>query len=56
MLTTQVKPYEGIVDLYILDPDAYIVRKWNSKELNVGVIEEEFELPEYPKVIFETKK
>ena len=21
MLTTQVKPYEGIVDLYILDPD-----------------------------------
>jgi hypothetical protein len=55
MLTTQVKPYEGIVDLYILDPDAYIVRKWNSKELNVGVIEEEFELPEYPKVIFETK-
>ncbi len=51
MLTTQVKPYEGIVDLYILDPDGYIVRKWNSKELNVGVIEEQFELPEYPKVI-----
>ena len=28
----------------------YIVRKWNSKELNVGVLEEKFELPEYPKV------
>jgi len=46
----KVKPYEGIVDLFILDPDGYVVRKWNSKELNVGVIEEQFELPEYPKV------
>jgi hypothetical protein len=50
MLTTQVKPYEGIVDLFILDPDGYIVRKWNSKELNVGVLQEEFQLPFYPKV------
>ena len=54
-LTTSLKPYEGIVDLYILDPDDYIIRKWNSKELNVGVLLESYTLPEYPKIGFWTK-
>ena len=53
-LTTSLKPYEGIVDLYILDPDDYIIRKWNSKELNVGVLLESYTLPEYPKIGFWT--
>ena len=51
-LTTSLKPYEGIADLYIIDPDGYIIRKWNSKELNVGVLLESFTLPLYPKVGF----
>lgn len=49
-LTTALKPYEGIVDLYLIDPDGYVIRKWNSKELNVGVLTEQYNLPEYPKV------
>jgi CD109 antigen len=51
-LTTALKPYEGIADLYIIDPDGYMIRKWNSKELNVGVLLESFTLPLYPKVGF----
>ena len=31
MLTTSNHPYNGIADLFILDPDGYIIRKWNSK-------------------------
>ena len=48
-MTTALKPYEGIADLYIIDPDGYMIRKWNSKELNVGVLLESFTLPLYPK-------
>ena len=50
--TTSLKPYAGIVDLYLLDPDGYIIRKWHSKELNIGVLTESYILPEYPKVGF----
>ena len=52
MLTTSLRPYSGIVDLFVLDPDGFVIRKWNSKELNVGVITQTFVLPEYPKVLF----
>jgi CD109 antigen len=50
MLTTSLRPYEGIADLFLIDPDGFIIRKWNSKELNVGVITEDFLLPMFPKV------
>ena len=54
MLTTALQPYNGIADLFMIDPDGYVIRKWNSKELNVGVLTENFQLPLYPKV--EAKK
>ena len=50
MLTTSLKPYEGIADLYLIDPDGYVIRKWNSMEMNVGVLLQDFDLPNYPKV------
>ena len=43
---------QGIADLFIIDPDGYVIRKWQSKELNNGVLSGKFELPEYPKVGF----
>ncbi|TRY74425.1 hypothetical protein TCAL_00656 [Tigriopus californicus] len=52
MLTTALHPYTGIADLFIVDPDGYVIRKWNSKELNNGVLTGSFQLPEYPKVGF----
>ena len=33
MLTTALRPYEGIADLYMIDPDGFIIRKWNSKAI-----------------------
>ena len=52
MLTTALQPYTGIADLFIIDPDGYIIRKWNSKELNNGVLSGSFQLPEFPKIGF----
>ena len=54
MLDTALQPYTDVADLYIIDPDGYIIRKWNSKQLNVGVLSETFWLPEFPKVGFWT--
>ena len=52
MLTTALQPYTGIADLFVIDPDGFIIRKWNSKELNNGVLTGRFQLPEYPKEQF----
>ena len=52
MLTTALHPYDGIADLFIIDPDGYVIRKWQSKELNNGVLSGKFILPDYPKVGF----
>ena len=52
MLTTSLEPYTGIADLFVVDPDDYIIRKWQSKELNNGILSGVFQLPEYPKVGF----
>ena len=50
-MTTSLKPYDGIADLYLIDPDGYIIRKWNSMEMNVGVLLQDFDLPDWPKVM-----
>lgn len=54
MLTTALEPYQGIADLFIVDPDGYVIRKWQSEELNNGVLSGTFVLPEFPKVGFWT--
>ena len=51
MLKTDLLPYDNVADLFIIDPDGFIIRKWNSKQLNVGVLSETFWLPEFPKVM-----
>ena len=49
-----MKPYDGIGDVYLLDPDGYINRKWNSISARTGVIEVDFDFPTWPKVGFWT--
>ncbi|XP_023349248.1 CD109 antigen, partial [Eurytemora carolleeae] len=52
LLKTDLLPYDEVVDMFILDPDGFIIRKWHSKQLNNGVVTAEFEIPEFPKVGF----
>ena len=37
---------------FIIDPDGYIIRKWQSEELNNGILSGKFTLPEFPKIGF----
>ncbi|XP_063601843.1 CD109 antigen-like [Penaeus indicus] len=50
LLNTELKPYDDPVDVYILDPDDYVMRRWPSRPTNVGVVSMEFTLPFLPKV------
>lgn len=54
LLRTDLLPFEDVADLFIIDPDGFIIRKWNSKHLNSGVLTQKFEIPEFPKVGFWT--
>ena len=54
MLKTDLLPYDDVADLFIIDPDGFIIRKWNSKQLNNGLMTAEFQAPDYPKVGFWT--
>ena len=44
MLKTNLLPYDDVADLFIIDPDGYIIRKWNSKQLNNGLMTAEFQV------------
>ena len=42
MLKTDLLPYDDVADLFIIDPDGFIIRKRNSKQLNNGLMTAEF--------------
>ncbi|XP_063236923.1 thioester-containing protein 1 allele S1-like [Bacillus rossius redtenbacheri] len=50
LLTTELTPYEDAVDVYVIDPDGFVMRRWVSMQLNSGVVSHRFALPELPKV------
>ncbi|GLH03265.1 Uncharacterized protein GBIM_09199, partial [Gryllus bimaculatus] len=49
LLTDEVKPYEEAVDVFVVDPDGLIMRRWVSMYNNNGVISHRFRLPRMPK-------
>ena len=50
LLKTDGLPYQGATDLFLLDPDGFTVRKWNSVHLNNGMLLQKYQLPLFPKV------
>ncbi|XP_076035144.1 CD109 antigen-like [Oratosquilla oratoria] len=50
LLNTELRPYAEPVDLFVLDPQDRIIRRWFSRQTGHGVINEEFTLPDYPLV------
>ncbi|XP_050703023.1 CD109 antigen-like, partial [Eriocheir sinensis] len=50
MLTRDLKPYDDPVDVYVLDPRGRTMRRWPSMQTSHGVINLNFDLPEYPLV------
>ncbi|KAK8397834.1 hypothetical protein O3P69_004558 [Scylla paramamosain] len=45
LLTMDTKPYDDPVDVFVLDPKGYILRRWPSRSTNVGVVSLSFDLP-----------
>ncbi|XP_037068259.1 CD109 antigen-like [Pollicipes pollicipes] len=45
MLRTDLKPFDDPVDVYVLDSDGYIMRRWPSQSSNNGVVALSFKLP-----------
>ncbi|XP_050713228.1 CD109 antigen-like isoform X2 [Eriocheir sinensis] len=50
LLTMDLKPYDNPVDVFIVDPDGYVLRRWLSRPTNVGVISLSFGIPFLTKV------
>jgi hypothetical protein len=44
MLKTDLLPYDDVADLFIVDPDGFVIRKWNSKQLNNGIMTADFQV------------
>ncbi|KDR15355.1 CD109 antigen [Zootermopsis nevadensis] len=46
LLTTELKPFEDSANVYILNSDGLIMRRWVSIQINNGVISHKFTLPQ----------
>ncbi|PNF42794.1 hypothetical protein B7P43_G13621 [Cryptotermes secundus] len=46
LLTTELKPFEDSVNVYVLNSDGLIMRRWVSMQINNGVISHKFTLPQ----------
>ena len=49
-----VKPWGGIGNVYLIDPNGFVARKWESLTTRMGVLDVAFELPRWPMIGFWT--
>ncbi|XP_063851279.1 CD109 antigen-like [Scylla paramamosain] len=50
LLTTELRPYEEPVDVFILDPQDNIIKRWVSRSPRVGIVDVSFTLPDLPQL------
>nr|XP_045598849.1 CD109 antigen-like [Procambarus clarkii] len=48
LLTTDLKPYDEPIDIFILDPQSNVVKRWVSRSPHVGVVTVAYTLPDLP--------
>ncbi|OQR67467.1 CD109 antigen-like, partial [Tropilaelaps mercedesae] len=46
LLTTELKPYDDPVDVFILDSRGIVLKRWTSRYPYLGVVSVSFDLPE----------
>ncbi|XP_069950501.1 CD109 antigen [Cherax quadricarinatus] len=49
LLRRDLSPYQGPVDVFILDTEGYVLRRWISRFPNIGVVELKLRTPALPK-------
>ncbi|XP_037927862.1 CD109 antigen [Teleopsis dalmanni] len=47
-ITTELKGFDNAVDVYMLDPNRHIVRRWISRQSNLGSVSLEYKLSDQP--------
>ncbi|KAG8228774.1 hypothetical protein J437_LFUL007767, partial [Ladona fulva] len=43
-----MKPFSDAIDVYILDPSRHIMRRWLSRQSNIGTVSLEYQLSDQP--------
>uniref|UniRef100_A0A8D8R0S6 CD109 antigen n=1 Tax=Cacopsylla melanoneura TaxID=428564 RepID=A0A8D8R0S6_9HEMI len=47
-INTDLKAFDGAVDVYMLDPKRYILRRWLSRQSNLGTVSLNYQLSDQP--------
>ncbi|XP_055588563.1 CD109 antigen-like [Uranotaenia lowii] len=47
-ITTELKGYDSAVDVYMVDPEGHIMRRWLSRQSNLGSVSLEYKLSDQP--------
>jgi CD109 antigen len=47
-ITTELKGFDNAVDVYMLDPNRHIMRRWLSRQSNLGTVSLEYHLSDQP--------
>uniref|UniRef100_W4VRF5 Putative alpha-macroglobulin n=1 Tax=Corethrella appendiculata TaxID=1370023 RepID=W4VRF5_9DIPT len=47
-ITTDLKGFDNAVDVYMIDPNNHIMRRWLSRQSNLGTVSLEYKLSEQP--------
>lgn len=48
-ITTELKGFDNAIDVYMLDPTGHILRRWLSRQSNLGSVHLEYKLSDQPK-------
>lgn len=47
-ITTELKGFDNAVDVYMLDPNRHVMRRWLSRQSNLGAVSLEYKLSDQP--------
>lgn len=47
-INTELKAFDDAVDVYMLDPNGHIMRRWLSRQSNLGTVSLEYPLSDQP--------
>lgn len=47
-INTELKAFDNAVDVYMLDPNGHIMRRWLSRQSNLGTVSLEYQLSDQP--------
>lgn len=47
-ITTELKGFDNAIDVYMLDPNRHIMRRWLSRQSNLGTVSLEYKLSDQP--------